>query len=89
MSVATPFHTTDSVADVRPRSMLRFDPLLVLAALGLLACSLVTLKGATRVGLDLRLRFAVAGEHGQVVGPGRVRGRSGKRREQLAKQLRP
>jgi rod shape determining protein RodA len=48
MSVATPFQTADSVADVRPRSMLRFDPLLVLAALGLLACSLVTLKGATR-----------------------------------------
>jgi rod shape determining protein RodA len=32
----------------RPRPLLLFDPLLLLAALGLIACSLVTLKGATR-----------------------------------------
>jgi rod shape determining protein RodA len=32
----------------RARNLLLFDPLLLLAALGLIACSLVTLKGATR-----------------------------------------
>jgi rod shape determining protein RodA len=32
----------------RPHPLLFFDPLLLLAALGLIACSLVTLKGATR-----------------------------------------
>jgi rod shape determining protein RodA len=32
----------------RPSPLLLFDPLLLLAALGLIACSLVTLKGATR-----------------------------------------
>jgi rod shape determining protein RodA len=31
----------------RPRPLLLFDPLLLLAAFGLIACSLVTLKGAT------------------------------------------
>jgi rod shape determining protein RodA len=44
----TPIRTTEEVAEVRPQSMLTFDPLLWLAALGLVACSLLTLKGATR-----------------------------------------
>jgi rod shape determining protein RodA len=35
-------------APARRRVLLLFDPLLLLAALGLIACSLVTLKGATR-----------------------------------------
>ena len=32
----------------RPRALLRMDPLLLLAALGLAACSIITLKGAGR-----------------------------------------
>jgi rod shape determining protein RodA len=46
--------TTTSIRSVeeqsvsRPRALMLIDPLLVLAALGLLACSLVTLHGATR-----------------------------------------
>ena len=46
---ATPIHTTEEVvAPARPRVMFMFDPLLIVAALGLVGCSLVTLKGATR-----------------------------------------
>ncbi len=37
-----------AAAPARPRGLLLFDPLLTLAALGLVACSLITLKGATR-----------------------------------------
>ena len=36
---------------VERRRWLLFDPLLVLAALGLIACSLVTLKGATKTSV--------------------------------------
>jgi len=46
---ATPIQTTaEEVSVPRPRLLIRFDPLLMLGALGLAACSLVTLKGATR-----------------------------------------
>ncbi len=45
MSV-TPIRATEEVAAPRVRT-LAFDPLLMLAAFGLVACSLVTLKGAT------------------------------------------
>jgi rod shape determining protein RodA len=46
---ATAIHTTDEeVVPERPRALFLFDPLLFLAAGGLVACSLVTLKGATR-----------------------------------------
>ena len=46
---ATPIHATEEVAaPARPRAMFMFDPLLMVAALGLVGCSLVTLKGATR-----------------------------------------
>ncbi len=46
---ATAIHTTDEeVAPQPPRALFLFDPLLFLAAGGLVACSLVTLKGATR-----------------------------------------
>ena len=49
MSVtATPIRPVEDVAPPRPHALLRLDPLLLLAALGLAACSLVTLKGATR-----------------------------------------
>ncbi|MBV9001854.1 MAG: rod shape-determining protein RodA [Solirubrobacterales bacterium] len=49
MSVtATPIRPAEDVAPPRPHPLLRMDPLLLLAALGLVACSLVTLKGATR-----------------------------------------
>jgi rod shape determining protein RodA len=44
---ATPIQPVDETAMPRPRTWPLFDPLLLLAALGLLACSLVTLKGAT------------------------------------------
>jgi rod shape determining protein RodA len=40
--------TVEEPAASRPHPLLLFDPLLLLAALGLVACSLVTLKGATR-----------------------------------------
>jgi len=51
MSV-TPLRTIEdpaaTQAPARPRVLVLFDPLLLLAALGLVACSLITLKGATR-----------------------------------------
>ncbi len=47
----------DSVA--APRRLLRFDPLLILAALGLIACSLVTLKGATHNSIQGQPLFYV------------------------------
>jgi rod shape determining protein RodA len=50
MSV-TPIHTLDEAVVPRERSMPLFDPLLVIGALGLLACSLITLKGATRTAM--------------------------------------
>jgi rod shape determining protein RodA len=47
-SLRTPIHRTEQAeAAATPRNWLVFDPLLLLAALGLVACSLVTLKGAT------------------------------------------
>ncbi len=45
---ATPIQATEEAAPPRPRVLILFDPLLMLAAFGLVACSLVTLKGATR-----------------------------------------
>ena len=49
MSVsATPIRPVEDVSPPRSHPLLRLDPLLLLAALGLTACSLVTLKGATR-----------------------------------------
>jgi rod shape determining protein RodA len=45
---ATPIRPVEDVAAPRPHMLLRMDPLLLLAALGLAACSLITLKGATR-----------------------------------------
>jgi rod shape determining protein RodA len=47
---ATPIQTLqeEEVVVPRVRSMLGIDPLLMLGALGLAACSLITLKGATR-----------------------------------------
>jgi rod shape determining protein RodA len=47
MSV-TPIQAPEEVATPRTQALMRFDPLLMLAAFGLVACSLVTLKGATR-----------------------------------------
>ena len=44
---ATPIQVREEAAPARPRVLLRFDPLLLLGALGLVACSLATLKGAT------------------------------------------
>ena len=45
----TPIHSLDEPAAVpRQRTWSLFDPLLTVGALGLLACSLITLKGATR-----------------------------------------
>jgi rod shape determining protein RodA len=44
----TPIHPVEEQAVPRARAMLLFDPLLLLGAAGLVACSLVTLHGATR-----------------------------------------
>ena len=43
-----PLLTGDEEVIARPRIRILFDPLLVVAALGLVGCSLLTLKGATR-----------------------------------------
>jgi rod shape determining protein RodA len=43
---ATPIQAADQTGVPRPR-LAMFDPLLVLGAVGLIACSLITLKGAT------------------------------------------
>jgi rod shape determining protein RodA len=48
MSVSTPIRPVEEVAPPQPPMLLRMDPLLLLGALGLAACSLITLKGATR-----------------------------------------
>jgi rod shape determining protein RodA len=46
---ANAIRPADEVAATpRPQFLLRMDPLLLLAAMGLAACSLITLKGATR-----------------------------------------
>jgi rod shape determining protein RodA len=51
MSVA-PIIAPEQVApQQRQRTLLLFDPLLILGALGLVACSLITLKGATRTAI--------------------------------------
>jgi rod shape determining protein RodA len=47
VSSITPIQIPDEPAVARPQRVLLFDPLIVLAAFGLVACSLVTLKGAT------------------------------------------
>ena len=44
----TPIRTGEAPAESRPATPFVFDPLLLLAAIGLVACSLITLKGATR-----------------------------------------
>jgi rod shape determining protein RodA len=44
----TPIREVEEQAVSRPKSLLLVDPLLMLAALGLVGCSLVTLHGATR-----------------------------------------
>jgi rod shape determining protein RodA len=48
---ATTIHTIDENVVPRPRTLSLFDPLLALAASGLVACSLVTLRGATRTAM--------------------------------------
>jgi rod shape determining protein RodA len=45
---STSIRSVEEQAVSRPRALMLIDPLLVLAALGLIACSLVTLHGATR-----------------------------------------
>ncbi|MBV8430487.1 MAG: rod shape-determining protein RodA [Solirubrobacterales bacterium] len=47
-AAVTPIRATEERAASRPRSLLLIDPLLLLAALGLVGCSLITLHGATR-----------------------------------------
>jgi rod shape determining protein RodA len=49
----TPIRTTEEPVEVRSRSrsLLLIDPWLLLAAFGLVACSLITLKGATRTAV--------------------------------------
>jgi rod shape determining protein RodA len=43
-----PIQVPEEVEAPRPRALPLFDPLLLLGAFGLVACSLITLKGATR-----------------------------------------
>jgi rod shape determining protein RodA len=47
-ATATPLRPAERKTAARPRALLMLDPLLLLAALGLVACSLVTLHVATR-----------------------------------------
>ncbi|MGI8429093.1 MAG: rod shape-determining protein RodA [Solirubrobacteraceae bacterium] len=42
-----PIRGTDDSLPTRPRTLMLFDPLLIVGVLGLVACSLLTLKGAT------------------------------------------
>ena len=44
----TAIRTSEQPAEARARAVPLIDPLLLLAAFGLVACSLITLKGATR-----------------------------------------
>jgi rod shape determining protein RodA len=48
MSVTSIQPSEETAPSVQPRRWMLIDPLLLLAALGLVACSLVTLKGATK-----------------------------------------
>jgi rod shape determining protein RodA len=43
-----PFQTADEATEPRTRTLPLIDPLLMLGAFGLVACSLITLRGATR-----------------------------------------
>jgi rod shape determining protein RodA len=47
-SSVTPIRAGEEPAVSRPRAIMLIDPVLLLAALGLVACSLITLHGATR-----------------------------------------
>jgi rod shape determining protein RodA len=48
---ATPIQRSDDLVVARPRLVPMIDPLLMLGALGLVACSLITLNGATRTAV--------------------------------------
>jgi rod shape determining protein RodA len=65
VSATTPLHRTDDSATPAIARWAGFDPLLLLAAVGLSACSLVTLKGATRSAgvyyVERQAVYAVAG----------------------------
>src|SRR2546423_10382468 len=45
---ATPIRPVEEATEPRPLSLLRFDPWLMLGAIGLIVCSLITLNGATK-----------------------------------------
>jgi len=47
----SPLRPVEEPESSRPRPLIPFDPLLLLAAVGLVACSIVTLKGATRTNI--------------------------------------
>jgi rod shape determining protein RodA len=47
-TTVTPIRQTEERAVSRPRSLMLLDPLLLLAALGIVGCSLITLHGASR-----------------------------------------
>jgi len=42
-----PIHPVEETVEARSRTLLLFDPLLIMGALGLVACSLITLRAAT------------------------------------------
>jgi rod shape determining protein RodA len=54
-----PIQVSEEAALSRRRVVLMFDPLLTLAALGLVACSLITLHGATRTAMPGRPLYYV------------------------------
>ena len=54
-----PIHAADERAPARPRVLMRTDPVLTLGTLALIACSLITLKGATATYIPGRPLFYV------------------------------
>jgi rod shape determining protein RodA len=65
VQLSTPIRPVEDPTTKRPRALLLIDPLLLAAALGLVACSLVTLRGATRAAgsyyVERQALYAAAG----------------------------
>jgi len=48
---ATPIHAVEEATEAQALPLLRFDPWLMVGAVGLIACSLITLRGATKTAI--------------------------------------
>jgi rod shape determining protein RodA len=48
---ATPIHAVEETTEAQALPLLRFDPWLMVGAVGLIACSLITLHGATKTAI--------------------------------------